>query len=132
MATFPVYNDITKIPGQVPIMVNHLWAFTIENFSVQMQRASEIATGFAGNFASRDGVPQYSFNFEMPPRALVPGAFEVPLEILTGRWDWEYTLGSQVFVLVGAKVNSEDLSIAMQQGNTRCNMRGNALMRIPE
>lgn len=119
----------TQIPGQVMIRIASKLSFTIENFSVQMMRASEILTTFAGNIGSRDGVPQYSFTFEMPPLRLL--GFEVPFAILETRNDWEYLFGTQYVVLVGAQVNSDDLSFAMQQGNTRCNFRGNALKRLP-
>lgn len=117
------------IPGQVKILIDSKNAFTVENFGVQMTRASEVASGWAGNFARRNGVPQYAFSFEMPPR--MKNGFEVDLATLETPHDWSYQIGDQVFTLTNAQVNSDDLSVAMQQGNTRCNFRGNALHRLP-
>lgn len=116
------------IPGQVPILWNHTFALTIENFSVQATAASSVATGFAGNYATREGVPQYTFSFDMPPLA---SGFEIPLSVLKTRGTITYRVGEQEYNLYGAKVNDDDLSVSMQQGNTTSKFRGNALSRDP-
>jgi hypothetical protein len=116
------------IPGQVPILWNHTFVLTIENFSIKASQSSDVATGFAGNFATRDGVPQYSFTFDMPPTA---AGFEVDLSVLKTRGTLTYRIGAQEFTLNGAKVNEDDLSVAMKAGTTTCRMSGNALSRTP-
>jgi len=118
------------IPGQVPILIDHTFALTIENLTVQRTRASSVATGFAGNYAKRTGVYQYTFSFDMPP--LATGGFEVPLSVLSKPFTLTYRVGDQEFSLNGAEVNDDDLNVAMQQGNTTSKFRGNALSRTPQ
>lgn len=122
--------DQQRIPGQCPILVNHTFALTIENFSVQRTRSSSVATGFAGNYAKRTGIYQYSFNFDMPP--LATGGYEVPLTVLASAHSITYRVGDQEFTLDGCEVNSDDLSVAMAAGNTTSKFTGNALRRSPE
>lgn len=117
------------IPGQVPVLINHTYALTIENLSVQRTRSSSVATGFAGNFAKRTGVYQYSFNFEMPPLAT---GWEVPVEVLAAPFTLTYRVGALEYSLDGCEVNDDSLSVAMQQGNTSSTFRGNALQRKPQ
>jgi len=118
------------IPGQVPVLINHTFALTIENLTVQRTRSSSVATGFAGNYAKRKGVYQYAFTFDMPP--LATGGFEVPLPVLSETFTLTYRVGDQEFTLNGADVNDDDLNVAMQQGNTTTKFRGNALSRSPQ
>lgn len=118
------------IPGQVPVLVNDKFALTIENLTVQRTRPSSVATGFAGNFAKRVGVYQYTFSFDMPP--LATGGYEIDLTELSDPFSLSYRIGDQEFRLEGADVNDDDLSVAMAAGNTTSKFRGNALRRIPE
>jgi hypothetical protein len=117
------------IPGQVPVLINHTYALTIENLSVQRTRSSSVATGFAGNFAKRTGVYQYSLSFEMPPLAT---GWEVPVEVLAAPFTLTYRVGALEYSLDGCEVNDDSLSVAMQQGNTQSTFRGNALQRKPQ
>lgn len=117
------------VPGQIPILVNHRFLLTVEDFSVARTRSSSVATGFAGNFAKRTGVYQYSFSFSMPP--LATGSFEVSLGELGAPFTLSYRIGAQEFSLVGCEVNDDDLSVAMQAGSTTAKFRGNALSRVP-
>lgn len=118
------------IPGQIPIAINHTYTTTVENFSVNKTRASAVATGFAGNYAKRTGVPQYTFDFDMPP--LATGGQEVPSSVLRVPFTLTYFVGDQQFQLDGCEANDESLTVAMQQGNTTQKFRGNALSRTPE
>jgi hypothetical protein len=125
----PDLADQQFIPGQIPILINDKFALTIENFSVQKTRASSVATGFAGNYAKRKGVAQFTFSFDMPP--LATGGFEIPLAVLESTFKLSYRIGAQPFDLDGCDVNDEDLAAAMQSGNTTAKFRGNALNRVP-
>lgn len=126
----PALPNQNFIPGQIPVLVNDKFALTIENLSVQRTRASSVATGFAGNYGKRVGVYQYSFSFDMPP--LATGGYEIPLTELQSPFALSYRIGTQEFRLEGCDVNDDDLSVAMQQGNTSSKFRGNALKRVPE
>ena len=121
--------DQQLIPGQVPVLVNHTFSLTIENLSISRTRSSTVRTGFAGNFAKSKGVYQYTFSFEMPP--LVIG-YEIPLAVLAAPFTLTIRPGVNEFSLNGAEVNSDDLKVSMQQGNTSSNFSGNALSRTPE
>lgn len=127
MADLPLQQFI---PGQVPVLINHTFALTIENFSGQRTRASSVASGFAGNFAKRRGIYQYSVSFDMPP--LATGGFEVPLSVLAVPFDLTLRVGDQEFTYNGCEVNDDDLSVTMQTGNTTAKFRGNALSRTPQ
>ncbi len=118
------------IPGQIPVLINHAFSLTIENLGVQRNRASSVATGFSGNFGKRTGVYQYAFSFDMPP--LATGGWEVPLTELSSTFTLTYRVGDQEFTLDGCDVNSDDLAVAMQSGNTTTKWSGNALSRTPQ
>lgn len=121
--------DQQIIPGQVPVLINHTYALTIEDLSVNRTRASAVRTGFAGNFAKSEGVYQYTFNFTMPPLAT---GYEVPLATLAAPFSLTYRLGAIEFTLNGCTANDDSLTVAQQAGNTSSQFRGNALSRTPE
>lgn len=120
--------DQQFIPGQVPVLIEHKFALTVEDLSVTRRQQSAIASGFAGNYARRDGIAQYEFNFSMPPLA---SGFEFDPAILTQPFTLTYRLGNVEYNLVAAKCNSDDLAVAMQSGNTTTKWSGNALSRTP-
>lgn len=126
MSTTPDQSDI---PGQVPILINHTFALTIENFSVHRTRASQVATGFAGNYGKRKGVYQYSFEFDMPPTVV---GYEVPLEVLAQPFTLTIRPGAKEFSFFGCEANDDDLSVSMQSGSTSSKFRGNAISRKPQ
>jgi len=121
--------DQQNIPGQVPVLINHTFALTIENFSVHRTRSSAVATGFAGNFAKRKGVFQYSFEFDMPPLTV---GYEVPLAVLEQPFTLTIRPGASEYSYGGCEVNDDDLSVAMQAGSTSSKFRGNAIDRTPK
>lgn len=123
----PDLADQQMIPGQVPVRINDTYAITIENLSVQGTRSVAVASGFAGNFAKRKGIKQFTFSFDMPP--LVVG-YEVPLAVLEQPFKLTYVVGSVEYDLDGCDLSDDSLSVAQQSGNTTSQFRGNALNRI--
>ena len=120
--------DQQMIPGQCPISINHQFALTVEDFSVQRSRPVSVATGFAGNFGKRVGVAQYTFSYTMPPLA---NGYEVPLAVLSQPHSITYLVGNQEFTLDGCDLSSDDLTVAMAAGTTGSKFSGNALKRTP-
>jgi hypothetical protein len=121
-------SEHSLIPGQVPILINHQFALTIEDLSVKRTRASAVRSGFAGNFGKSKGIYQYSFSFKMPP--LVVG-YEIDLSVLAEPFTLTYRLGNVEFSLNGAEVNDDSLAVAQQAGSTGSDFNGNALNRTP-
>jgi hypothetical protein len=122
--------DTTQIPGQIPVLINDTFATNITNFSPRRTQASQIYTGFLGNFGKSYGVPQYSFTMQMPPR-VDKGGWQFNPAVLARPFTLSFRIGSQEYRLTGCTVNDADLSVAMKEGNVGSNMAGTAMKCDP-